>query len=115
MIWSKAEPTRRVTEGAALVTVVVLDRLTHPHAEMYLETLEALDEVSGVVFVDPDEAARVSMSEKTRKLRGACADLEVALSRSDVSHVLVALPNATTPGALVQVIEAGKSVFTEKP
>jgi predicted dehydrogenase len=95
--------------------VVVLDGLTHPHAEMYLETLEALDEVSGVVFVDPDEAARGSMSDKTRKLRGACADLEAALSRPDVSHVLLALPNASTPAALVQVIEAGKSVFTEKP
>ena len=82
---------------------------------MYLETLEALDEVSGVVFVDPDEATRVSMSQRTRKLRAAYADLEVALTRPDVSHVLVALPNASTPGALVQVIEAGKSVFTEKP
>ena len=25
---------------------------------MYLETLEALDEVSGIVLIDPDEAAR---------------------------------------------------------
>jgi predicted dehydrogenase len=55
------------------------------------------------------------MSEKTRKLRGASPDLETAFERWDVSHVLVSLPNASTPAALVRVIEAGKSVFTEKP
>ena len=96
-------------------TIVLLDGLTHPHAEMYLETLEALDEVSGVVLVDPDEAARGALSEKTRKLRGASPDLESAMQHWDVSHVLVALPNASTPAALVRVIQAGKSVFTEKP
>ena len=32
-----------------------------------------------------------------------------------VTHALVALPNDRTPGALVQVIDAGVSVFTEKP
>jgi predicted dehydrogenase len=82
---------------------------------MYLETLEALDEVSGVVLVDSDETARNTLSAKTHKLRGASPDLEDALARWDVSHVLVALPNASTPAALVRVIEAGKSVFTEKP
>ncbi len=96
-------------------TVVVLDGLTHPHAEMYMETLEALDEVNGVVLVDPDDAARAAMSAKTRKLRGACASLEAALDRADVSHVLVALPNASTPAALLRVIAADRSVFTEKP
>jgi predicted dehydrogenase len=96
-------------------TIVLLDGLTHPHAEMYLETLEALDEISGVVLVDPDDAARDAMSQLTRKLRGASPSLEAAFERWDVSHVLVALPNASTPAALVRVIEAGKSVFTEKP
>jgi predicted dehydrogenase len=96
-------------------TVVVLNGLTHPHAEMYLETLEALDEVSGVVLVDPDEAARSELSRKTQKLLAACADLDAALERSDVTHVLVALPNSTTPAAVVRAIDAGKSVFTEKP
>jgi predicted dehydrogenase len=104
-----------MTEGAALDTVVVLDGLTHPHAEMYLETLEALDEVSGLVLVDADADARAAMVHKTRKLRAASPDLETALDRLDVTHVLVALPNASTPAALMRVIEAGKSVFTEKP
>jgi predicted dehydrogenase len=98
-----------------LDTIVVLDGLTHPHAEMYLETLEALDEVSSVVLVDPDEAARGAMSEKTRKLRGACPIIDEALDRWDVSHALVALPNASTPATLVRVIDSGKGVFTEKP
>jgi predicted dehydrogenase len=98
-----------------LETIFLLDGLTHPHAEMYLETLETLDEVSGLVLVDPDEAARGTMSAKTRKLRGVSQDLEGAMERWDVSHVLVALPNASTPATLVRVIEAGRSVFTEKP
>jgi len=98
-----------------LETIVLLDGLTHPHAEMYLETLEALDEVSGVVLVDPDQVARDAMSEKSRKLRGAGPDLDSAIERWDVSHVLVSLPNASTPAELVRVIEARKSVFTEKP
>ncbi|HEX8969678.1 MAG TPA: Gfo/Idh/MocA family oxidoreductase, partial [Chloroflexota bacterium] len=37
------------------------------------------------------------------------------LEQRDVTHVLVALPNDRTPAVLLQVIEAGKSVFSEKP
>ena len=96
-------------------TTVVIDGLTHPHAEMYLETLEALDEVAGVVLVDPDEMARRDAASRTRKVRGGYPELQSALERPDVTHVLVALPNVRTPAALVQAIEAGKSVFTEKP
>jgi len=100
---------------AAVNTVVVLNGLTHPHAEMYLETLEALDEVSGVVLVDPDDQARDELSRKTRKLRAAYAQFDTALNQSEVTHVLIALPNSTTPAAVVRAIEAGKRVFTEKP
>jgi len=96
-------------------TMVVLNGLTHPHSEMYLETLEALDEVGGVVFVDADDASRAASAAKTSKLRGSHATLEAALRQPGVTHVLIALPNDRTPAALVQVIEAGKSVFTEKP
>ena len=96
-------------------TILILDGLTHPHAEMYLETLEALDEVSGVVLVDPDAAARSATALKTSKVRGSYAELRGALEHPGVTHVLVALPNDRTPAALIQVIEAGFSVFTEKP
>src|SRR5690349_16973495 len=81
---------------------------------MYLETLEALDEVAGVVLVDSDASARAAIHAKSHKVRGASADLE-ALLDADVTHALVALPNAHTPATLVRLIEAGKSVFTEKP
>ena len=60
-------------------TTVVLNGLTHPHSEMYLETLEALDEVGGVVFVDADDASRAASAAKTSKLRGSHATLEAAL------------------------------------
>jgi predicted dehydrogenase len=94
---------------------VVLDGLTHPHAEMYLETLEALDEVRGIVFVDPDEAACGALASQTRKLLASYSELQPALDHPGVTHALVALPNDRTPAALIQVIQAGLSVFTEKP
>jgi predicted dehydrogenase len=94
---------------------VVLDGLTHPHTDMYLETLEALVEVSGVVLVDADDAARQTAANLTTKGRGSDRSLAAALERPEVTHVLVALPNDRTPAALVQAIVAGKGVFTEKP
>jgi hypothetical protein len=45
-----------------LNAIVVLDGLTHPHAEMYLETLEALDEVSGIVLAMPRQRMRSTSS-----------------------------------------------------
>jgi predicted dehydrogenase len=100
-------------EGHARQYTVAMVGLTHPHSEMYLETLEALDEVGGVVLVDEDETA--VRATQVRKLRGSHRELEAALAQPDVTHVLIALPNDRTPAALVQAIEAGKGVFTEKP
>ena len=77
--------------------VVALVGVEHPHAEMYLETLRALDEVSETVRVQDDH------------------DWQSTLQRTDVTHVLVALPNDRTPTALGEAIQAGKAVFTEKP
>jgi predicted dehydrogenase len=98
-----------------VATSIALDGLSHPHSEMYLETLEALDEVIGVVVVDPDDEIRRTAAAQTSKLRGSYEDLEAALEHPDVTHVLIALPNDRTPAALVSAIEAGKGVFTEKP
>jgi predicted dehydrogenase len=98
-----------------LDTTVILDGLTHPHAEMYLETLEALDEVGGIVLVDPDEPVRAVTASRTRKLRAAYSELQAALKHPGVTHALVALPNDRTPAALIQVVDAGIGVFTEKP
>jgi predicted dehydrogenase len=104
-----------MVEPMAGQATVAIDGLTHPHSEMYLETLEALDEIVGVVLVEPDEAARRTVASRTTKLRGSYGDLGAALEHAEVTHVLIALPNDRTPAALVQAIEAGKSVFTEKP
>src|ERR1700736_3940655 len=104
-----------MVEPMAGQATVALVGLSHPHSEMYLETLEALDEVVGVVLVEPDEAGRQTAATRTTKSRGTVADLAGALEHPAVTHVLVALPNDRTPAALVQAIEAGKSVFTEKP
>jgi predicted dehydrogenase len=95
--------------------MVALAGLTHPHTEMYLETLDAVNEVAGVVVVEADAAARSSFASPTGKVRGSYASLDAALERPEVTHVLVALPNDRTPDALVQAIAAGKGVFTEKP
>jgi predicted dehydrogenase len=97
---------------SAIVALVGVD---HPHSAMYLETLEALDEVAGVVLVDADEAARRATEATTKKLRASHAELDAALADPAVTHVLVALPNDRTPAALLRAIEAGKGVFTEKP
>jgi predicted dehydrogenase len=94
---------------------VALNSVTHPHSEMYLETLEALDEVGGVVLVDADDEARRTAATRTTKVRGSYSSLDAALQHPEVTHVLVALPNDCTPAALVQSIDAGKGVFTEKP
>ncbi|HLZ27323.1 MAG TPA: Gfo/Idh/MocA family oxidoreductase [Chloroflexota bacterium] len=98
-----------------MLTTVAIVGLSHPHSDMYLETLEALDEVVGVVLVDPDEATLRPIAAQTRKLRGTQTDLQAALEDPAVTHVLVALPNDRTPAALVQAIDAGKGVLTEKP
>src|SRR5262245_40828435 len=82
---------------------------------MYLETLEALDEVSGIVLVDADAATRDAAGARTRKSRGAYPELAPALKHAGVTHVVVAQPNDRAPAALIQVIEAGTRVVTEKP
>jgi predicted dehydrogenase len=96
-------------------TTVAIVGLSHPHSEVYLETLEVLEEVVGVVLVEPDETVLRSAANQTSKVRGRYAALEPALEHAELTHVLVALPNDRTPAALVRAIEAGKAVFTEKP
>jgi predicted dehydrogenase len=104
-----------MVEAMAGQATVALDGLSHPHADMYIETLEALDEVVGLVLVDPDEALRRAVTSRSRKVRGSFAEFQAALDHPEVTHALVALPNDQTPAALVRAIRAGRGVFTEKP
>ncbi|MGN6675087.1 MAG: Gfo/Idh/MocA family protein [Thermomicrobiales bacterium] len=98
-----------------MATTVALVGVTHPHARMYLDTLDALDEVAGVVLCDADTQAASEVATRVPKVVGVYGELAEALADPAVTHVLVALPNDQTPAALVRAIEAGKSVFAEKP
>jgi predicted dehydrogenase len=116
MIWSSPDLNQKPEESIGIPGYnVILYGLSHPHAEMYLETLEALDEVGGVVLVDQDESARAAIAQRTRKVGAEYAELQAALEHPGVTHALVALPNERTPAALLQVIDAGIGVFSEKP
>lgn len=97
--------------GQATVGLVGLG---HPHAEMYLETLDVLGEVQNIVLIERDEAVR-SIPVDSSKVRGRHPHLEAALAAHQLTHVLVALPNDETPRAIVEAVEAGLGVFTEKP
>jgi len=77
--------------------VVALYGPAHPHGEMYLETLGALEVVGETVVVESE------------------TEWASALGRGDVTHVLVALPNDRTPQAILDAVEAGKAVLSEKP
>src|SRR5260370_32738508 len=93
-------------------TTVAIVGLAQPHGEMYLETLEALDEVVGVVLVEPDEAVRRAAATHTTKVRCSVSDLDAPVAHPEVAHVLLALPTDRTPAALLQAIAAGNSLVT---
>ena len=94
---------------------VALIGLTHPHSRMYLEMLDATEEVGAIVLCDADEVVLRDIAARYPKAVAVCATLDEALAHPGLTHALVALPNDQTPDALVQVIEAGIGVFTEKP
>lgn len=89
--------------------------LTHPHSAGHLRTLDALEGVQDVVLYDPDPTARASGTGLCRKTRAVYADLPALLARSDLSVVVIALPNDRTPDAIVQAARAGKHIICEKP
>lgn len=88
---------------------------THPHSAMYLESLDSLDEVDGVVLSDADPAALRDVGATVRKLVGVEERVGGVLARADVTHAVVAVPTDQSPSILRQVIGAGKHVLTEKP
>lgn len=94
---------------------VAMIGLTHPHSEMYLETLNQLDEVIRVPLYDPDEEVAREVANRFRKADGVYASLDSLLDRSDATHALLAVRNDLSVPMLVRLIDAGKNVFTEKP
>jgi predicted dehydrogenase len=97
------------------MTTIAMVGLTHPHSEMYLETLEALDEIGAIQLVDADQEAARASEARVAKSAGVFSDLEAALAAGGATHVLVAEPNDRAPLTLRRAIEAGRHVFTEKP
>jgi predicted dehydrogenase len=89
--------------------------LTHPHSDMYLETLDQLDDVTGVPLCDPEETVTREVAARFRKAAGVYTSLDALLARADISHALVAVPSDQSVGTLVRLIQVGKNVFTEKP
>lgn len=94
---------------------VAMIGLTHPHSDMYLETLDQLDEVTSVSLHDHDDAVRHEVVACCRKAVGVYTSLDSLLARADITHALVAVRNDQSVATLVRLIGAGKHVFVEKP
>lgn len=94
---------------------VAIIGLTHPHSEMYLETLDQLDEVTAVPLCDPDETVAREVASRFRKAAGVYSSLDQLLADADFSQALVAVRNDQAVATLARCIGAGKNVFTEKP
>jgi predicted dehydrogenase len=82
---------------------------------MHLRTLDAHDRVGGVVLCDPDPSVLARVAAESPKVVGAVGDVDALLDRSDVSVVVITLPNADTPRMIVRAADAGKHVLCEKP
>lgn len=94
---------------------VAMIGLTHPHSDMYLETLDQIDGVTGVSLYDPDEKIAHKVASEFRKTDGVFGNLDQLLAQTEISHAIVAVPNNQAVATLTQLIGAGKNVFTEKP
>lgn len=103
-----------ITGATAPVTVAMVG-LAHPHAGMWLETLDALDDVGGVVLCDPDAGMRADAAARWTKTVAAVPDLAAVLAHPGVTHALVAVPTNANPEMLTQAVDAGVHVLTEKP
>src|ERR1700674_2309012 len=95
--------------------IVGMIGLTHPHFAMHLQTLDVLDRVDGVVLCDPDPGTLARIALASPKVVGTVGDVGDLLARSDVSVVLITLPNAETPNTIVRAADAGKHIVCEKP
>lgn len=94
---------------------VAMIGLTHPHSDMYLETLDQLDDVTGIPLYDPDQTVAREVVARVPKAAGVHTGLDSLLDCTDFTHALVAVRNDQSVATLVRLIEAGKNVFTEKP
>lgn len=94
---------------------VAMIGLTHPHSDMYLETLDQLEDVMRVPLHDPDETVAREVAARFPKAAGVYTSLDSLLARADITHALVAVRHDQSVATIVRLIEAGKNVFAEKP
>ena len=102
-------------EGHHVTMNVAMIGLTHPHSDMYLETLDQLADVIRVPLYDPDETVAREVAARFPKADDIYTSLDPLLARADITHALVAVRNDQSVATLVRFIQAGKNVFTEKP
>ena len=89
--------------------------IDHPHAAGFRETMMLMPEVELVAFYDPDPAQARGLLQPELCHLPTYRSLPVLLRETRPEAVMITLPNAATPGAVVQAAEAGVHVYAEKP
>lgn len=97
------------------MAVVAMIGLTHPHSRMYLDTLDMVDEVAGIVLCDEDEGVALEAVGRWPKAAMSYTDADRALAHPGVTHALIAVPNDRAVPLITNAIERGIGVFSEKP
>lgn len=95
--------------------VIGMVGLAHPHAPLYLRTLETSGLVSGVALYDADGPTRERVARACSKAERSYSDLDALLARPDVPVLLVTLPTDEVPATLIRAARAGKHLICEKP
>lgn len=89
--------------------------VAQPHADGFRETLALMPEVALVAGYDPDPVAA------RKSLRAPFADCPIyddiatLLAQAQPEAVLISLPHAIVPAAIIAAAEAGCHVYVEKP
>lgn len=81
---------------------------------LHLRVLRALEGVTEVILVEPDEERRMTLESRYRDLR-TYLDVETAISREALDFACVAVPVAEAPAITGRLIEHRVPVLLEKP
>jgi predicted dehydrogenase len=105
----------REKEGASVTATVALLGLAHPHAALYLQTLDALDAVGQIVLFDQDADLARHVAAQWPKTISIYHDLDSLLRDATVTHALVTVPTDQSVPLLTRLVETDRHIFTEKP
>lgn len=87
----------------------------HPHAAGYRDTLLGMPEVELVACCDADPAAARELLQPELRGLPIYRSLPALLREARPEAVLITLPNAATPDAIIQAAQGGIHVYAEKP